>query len=56
MSTHACIARPRPGGGIVGTYHHFDGYPSGLGAWLCLLRDHAFAGDLEAMIAYLVDG
>lgn len=31
MSTRSAIARPA-GDGWEGRYHHFDGYPSGVGA------------------------
>lgn len=54
MSTRAIIAKPE-GDGWVGTYHHYDGYPTGLGT--TLLEAHAgyFAGDVDAMTRYLID-
>jgi hypothetical protein len=33
MSTRACIAR-KHGDGFLGVYHHWDGYPTGLGKTL----------------------
>lgn len=38
MSTRAVIARRTGPGTFEGVYHHFDGYPAGLGA---VLFDHA---------------
>ena len=54
MSTRACIARPY-GEGFRGVYHHWDGYPSGLGASLYRLRWLRYGGDTEAMAAELID-
>lgn len=59
MSTRSVIARPvtREGGasGFTGVYHHWDGYPSGVGASLFAYRNGFFGGDTEAMLRYLVD-
>lgn len=55
MSTRAVIAKP-DGDSYVGTYHHWDGYPSGLGRTLHDAYREAFAGDVGAMVAKLVDG
>jgi hypothetical protein len=66
MSTRAVIARPR-GDGFAGRYHHWDGYPSGLGAtlfWLSQPNDvrtdnnlppTPWDGDIEAMQKVLLD-
>lgn len=54
MSTRSVIAR-KTQSGFKGTYHHWDGYPSALGATLFHLhRDH-FDGDIEAMLKTLID-
>jgi hypothetical protein len=60
MSTRAAIARPDEGFGeshhhFAGVYHHWDGYPEGLGATLFTIQRSAFAGDLERMVAVLID-
>lgn len=34
MSTCAIIAAPDPNTGWAGVYHHWDGYPTGLGVYL----------------------
>lgn len=66
MSTRAAIARPN-GDGFLGRYHHWDGYPSGLGAtlyWLAQSNDIRSAvglpptpwdGDVEKMLVVLLD-
>ena len=54
MSTRAVIARPTDTG-FTGVYHHYDGYPDGLGTSLFTLhRDH-FHGDTAAMMKALID-
>lgn len=54
MGTRAVIARPK-GDGFEGRYHHWDGYPSGLGRTLWRLQDAATLGNTQGMIAYLID-
>lgn len=54
MSTRAVIAKP-DGDGFRGRYHHFDGYPSGLGVALVGTLAEQFGGDLEAMVTRLID-
>jgi len=54
VSTRAAIAKPN-GDGWIGRYHHFDGYPSGLGATLWSAYHEHFRGDIKAMRAYLID-
>lgn len=54
MSTRSVIARPA-GDGFAGRYHHFDGYPTGLGKTLWDLYRDRYAEDLEAMTAELID-
>lgn len=51
MSTRATIARIR-GDGFAGVYHHFDGYPSGLGATLFKRAQEVEVGD---MLHFLID-
>jgi len=53
MSTRAVIAEPA-GDGFRGRYHHFDGYPSGLGAELWWLQHARYQGDTQAMRAELI--
>jgi len=64
MSTPAAIAVYTSGSGAPdhvaarpwrGTYHHYDGYPSGLGQHL-LRRVQAARGDVHAVVRELVDG
>ena len=43
MSTRSCIAR-RKGDGFEGVYHHWDGYPTGLGATLWGLAQEKDSG------------
>lgn len=52
MGTRSVIAEPH-GDGFRGRYHHWDGYPSGVGAELWRLQREHFA-DLDAMRQYLV--
>ena len=57
MSTRAIIAKPSGvNGNWKGRYHHWDGYPSGLGVTLITARGQHFGGDLTRMIAHLIDG
>ena len=55
MSTRSCIARKTGVDGFSGVYHHWDGYPEGLGATLFKLYRGHFARDLPAMLTYLID-
>lgn len=55
MSTRAIIARPTPGDGFEGRYHHWDGYPSGLGHTLFELANGHFADNLPRMMQVLCD-
>lgn len=55
MSTRSCIARVTGEGKFTGVYHHWDSYPTALGATLYHLYHNHFHGDLEAMLAYLID-
>lgn len=54
MSTRSVIARKTPTG-FTGVYHHWDGYPSGLGSTLFEVRKTIFAGDTGRMLKYLID-
>lgn len=56
MSTRAVIARPS-GDGFEGRYHHFDGYPAGLGRTLWRLARHEEGpfDNLPAMMHTLLD-
>lgn len=54
MSTRSVIARPW-GDGFEGRYHHYDGYPSGVGAQLWELYHGRYAGDVGAMVAELIE-
>ena len=55
MGTRGIIARPTPGDGFEGRYHHWDSYPTGLGATLFRLANEHFSGDLKRMMAVLID-
>ena len=54
MSTRAVIARETDKG-WEGRYHHFDGYPSGLGKALFDLYNGYFGHDLAKMLKVLLD-
>lgn len=54
MATRSIIAKPE-GDGWVGVYHHWDGYPTGLGLALLEAQALHFGGDTAAMIRYLID-
>lgn len=53
MSTRSSIALPEPGG-WRGVFHHWDGYPTGLGATLLDLYDSRYDGEFDAMARELV--
>lgn len=54
MATRGLIAR-KTATGLQGRYHHWDSYPSGLGQTLYTLYHGHFQGDLEKMLAVLID-
>jgi hypothetical protein len=54
MATRSVIAR-KTEQGWSGVYHHWDGYPSGLGAHLWKLLRDRYAGDVERLLAEVVD-
>lgn len=54
MSTRAVIGR-KTDKGFTGVYHHWDGYPSGLGAALFRLRASQFSGDTAVLLKHLID-
>lgn len=54
MSTRSVIAR-KTETGFSGRYHHWDGYPEGLGATLFQLRNGHFKKDTKAMLKTLID-
>lgn len=54
MATRGCIAR-KTASGIEARYHHWDSYPSGLGAALFHLYQGHFQRDIEAMLSVLID-
>ena len=55
MSTRGAITRIGAPEGFVGVYHHWDSYPTGLGATLFRLRNGHFRGDTAAMLKVLID-
>jgi hypothetical protein len=55
MSTRSCIARLTGEHAFAGVYHHWDGYPTALGATLWNLYRAAFNRDLERMLTILID-
>jgi hypothetical protein len=54
MSTRSVIARPSETG-FTGVYHHFDGYPSGVGQSIWRMYHDVFDGDADAMAKVLID-
>jgi hypothetical protein len=54
VSTRSCIARQN-GEGFTGVYHHWDGYPTGLGASLFHLYNGHFQKDIKVMLKTLID-
>lgn len=54
MSTRSVIAR-KTKVGFSGRYHHWDGYPSGLGESLFKIRKKYFNGDTKVMLKVLID-
>jgi hypothetical protein len=57
MSTRSVIARwtNKEAGEWAGTYHHWDGYPTGLGAHLFGLIRDKYKGDVNRALKELVD-
>jgi hypothetical protein len=55
MGTRSAIARINGEHGFKGTYHHWDGYPTGLGATLFNLYQTQFNHDLPKMLHVLID-
>jgi hypothetical protein len=59
MATRALIGRLTGLNGIYpmgeGVYHHWDGYPPGLGALLFRLFHKEYKGDMERMLKEIVD-
>lgn len=57
MSTRAIIARWTPATTVTweGRYHHYDGYPTGLGRQLHQLHHGHFNGDTDAMKRVLIE-
>ena len=55
MGTRAVIARRTGENTFAGRYHHWDGYPSGLGATLFEAYNGHFKRDSRAMLRYLID-
>ena len=56
MGTRAVIARSTGFGTYKGVYHHWDGYPSGLGAELFrLATSKKYKGKLEKLTEYVLD-
>lgn len=54
MSTRSVIAR-KTEQGFEGVYHHWDGYPAGLGRTLYQAYNGYFGRDLDKMLAFLID-
>ena len=55
MSTRGCIARSTGEGTFKGVYHHWDGYPTALGATLWKLYHGHFKRDLGGMLTFLIE-
>ena len=55
MSTRSAIGRVTGPGKFSAIYHHWDGYPTGLGATLWELYHTHFKKDIEAMLKFLID-
>lgn len=56
MATRSCIVRTSDEGKtFTGVYHHWDGYPEGLGQTLLSLYTGHFRRDLQAMLRFLID-
>ena len=57
MGTRGCIARLKSREPLeyTGVYHHWNGYPAGLGRRLFRLRNGLFGGNTEVMLEVLID-
>lgn len=55
MATRAAIVRLGADGSFAGRYHHWDGYPRGLGAALFDAYRRPFQRDLGRMLKVLID-
>ena len=55
MSTRGAIATISKPEGFKGVYHHWDSYPTGLGATLYRLYNGHFQKDLPAMLKALIN-
>lgn len=55
MSTRSCIARLTGPNAFKGVYHHWDGYPTALGATLWDVYQNHFERNLEKMLSFLID-
>jgi len=55
MSTRSVIARKTGEGRFRGVYHHWDGYPSGVGQTLFNMYHERFLGDVQSMLLFLID-
>jgi len=55
MGTRGVIARQTGEHSFKGRYHHWDSYPTGLGATLYDLARTQFAGDVPRMLKVLLD-
>lgn len=55
MSTRSVIARKNGDSGFVGVYHHWDGYPRGLGQELVRTYRSKYQGKLDEMLEDVVD-
>jgi hypothetical protein len=55
MATRSIIARATGNGKWEGRYHHWDGYPAGVGAQLFQAYNGHFNRDVRAMLQLLID-
>ncbi len=55
MGTRGAITRVRNDSGFIGTYHHWDSYPSGLGQTLWSIFHKVFNQNLPRMLKVLID-
>jgi hypothetical protein len=53
MSTRSCIGR-KTKSGFEAVYHHWDGYPSGVGQTLFQIRKSHFKNDTKKMVNFLL--
>src|SRR5438105_1543718 len=55
MSTRSIIARATGEGTFKGVYHHWDGYPTGLGKYLTKILADPFGKDLARTLRTLMN-